>query len=299
MDSVPTGAADSYHSNPMPFSSGFHLEGAKQQLIAAINARKVTDRKIGTEWAVLPAIAYIAILAIMITILLIKVFDLIERIAINPYDVTAIEEISAYYVTAILLNLLSAIPYTLYAILTHKILSRHNEHSERESHLRMGILSFLRAAAGSPEKEYIISSEVATMTMLHNEAGANETRRTALFWALVIGFLWVPGISVILAILSIYMFYFLMNDNWHHDRRFHEFMTQAYSALYKLGYSYAPIGSLRRLEKRSFVFYLVLSILTAGLFVLYWWYTLVKDPNEHYQHQWLVEDHLVSVITQK
>lgn len=76
-------------------------------------------------------------------------------------------------------------------------------------------------------------------------------------------------------------------------------MTQAYSALYKLGYSYAPIGSLRRLEKRSFVLYLVLSILTAGLFVFYWWNTLVKDPNEHYQQQWLVEDHLVSVITQK
>lgn len=54
MDSVPRGAADSYHSNPMPLSSGFHLEGAKQQLIAAINARKVTDRKIGTEWAYSP-----------------------------------------------------------------------------------------------------------------------------------------------------------------------------------------------------------------------------------------------------
>lgn len=125
----------------------------------------------------------------MMAVYLIMFFELIERIVIDPYYIPATDDISGFYVTAILLNLLSAIPYTLYAILTHKILSRHNEHSERESHLRMGILSFLRAAAGSPEKEYIISSEVATMNMLHNEAGANETRRTPVLWALVIGFL--------------------------------------------------------------------------------------------------------------
>lgn len=300
MDSIPTRPLDSVQTRPMPFSAGFHIDGAKQQLMAAINARNVTDENIGNGWIVIPIITYIAGMVAILIFFTGTVLDIIQEIIANPYYTTPTDEILARLNLIILIDIVwSILSYALFAILAYKLMNRHNEHSERESHLRMGILSFLRAAAGSPEKEAIISTEIATMNMLHSEASSEEPRRMPVLWALVIGFLWVPGLNFILMIVSAYMFYFLTKENWQHDRRFHDFMAQAYSALYKLGYSYAPVAGVKRLERRSFILYLVLSIITGGLFVLYWWYALVKDPNEHYRQQWHVEDHLANVIAQK
>jgi len=300
MDSIPTGMPGRPTMPMAPLSAGFHLDGARQQLLGAVNARSITDKHIPKTWVLLPIIVYIVGFVAIVAIIAVQVSDLITLMIENPSHFPTDAELLRRFGWITDISLIwSMISYALFAVLAYKLLSRHNEHFEREAHLRMGILSFLRAAAGSPERESIVSSEIATMNMLHSEASSAEPRRSALLWALVIGFMWIPGFNFIAMILSLYMFYFLMKETWGHDKRFHEFMTQAYSALYKLGYSCAPVFGVRTLDRRSFALYLVISILTAGLFVLYWWYVLAKDPEEHYRQQWSVEDHLWNTIAQK
>ncbi|MEM2838469.1 MAG: DUF4234 domain-containing protein [Thermoplasmata archaeon] len=300
MDSIPTGPPGRMPVQTMPFSEGFHLDGARQQLLAAVNARNVTDVRIPKIWVLLPIIVYIASIIVIAVIFAVQVSDLVTRLIEDPSYIPTDEEILQSMGWLVTVSLIwSIISYALFAVLTYKLLNRHNEHFERESHLRMGIISFLRAAAGSPERESIVSSEIATMNMLQSESSSEEPRRSSVLWALVIGFMWVPVFNLIAMILSLYMFYFLMKEIWEHDRRFHEFMAQTYSALSKLGYQFSPMSGVRALERRSFILYLVLSILTLGLFVLYWWYVLAKDPEEHYREQWYVEDHLATTIAQK
>jgi len=300
MDSIPSGTA----GGPIPpitsFSAGFHISGARQQILGAINARSLTDRRIPAIWVLLPIVVYLIGFVALLVIIGLQYFDILSQFLADPNYSPTQEELLQRFGPAIDVGVLwSIIAFALFAVLTYKLITRHNEHFEREAHLRMGILSFLRAAAGSPEMQAMISSEIATMNMLHSDASYREPRRNPILWALVIGLMWVPIFELIAAILSLYMFYFLMKEIWEHDNRFHAFMAQTYSALQKLGYSFSPVFGARRIEKRSFVLYLVISLLTMGLFVLYWWYVLAKDPGEHYRQQWSVEDHLLSTIAQK
>ena len=50
------------------------------------------------------------------------------------------------------------------------------------------------------------------------------------------------------------------------------------------------------LPDRSFVLYLILTIITLGIFGIYWLYVLLKDPNEHFKHHILVEDRLLGQL---
>ncbi|MEI6797346.1 MAG: DUF4234 domain-containing protein, partial [Methanomassiliicoccales archaeon] len=51
--------------------------------------------------------------------------------------------------------------------------------------------------------------------------------------------------------------------------------------------------SWKTLPERSFVIYLVLTIVTLGLFMFYWVYVIIKDMNEHMKNQWAFEDQLL------
>ena len=69
----------------------------------------------------------------------------------------------------------------------------------------------------------------------------------------------------------------------------------ARNALSKLGFPAGRPFTIQRLPERSFALYLVLTIFT-GIFVYYWLYALVKDPNEHFKYQWEFEDNLTSSL---
>jgi len=45
---------------------------------------------------------------------------------------------------------------------------------------------------------------------------------------------------------------------------------------------------------RSFVLYFILSIITVGIFSVYWIYVLLTDPNSHFRQQALIEDTVVA-----
>jgi hypothetical protein len=49
-------------------------------------------------------------------------------------------------------------------------------------------------------------------------------------------------------------------------------------------------------RKRDSMLFLLLTIITAGLFWIYWFYTLLRDFNEHFANQALFEDRILAVL---
>ncbi|MFQ5950797.1 MAG: DUF4234 domain-containing protein, partial [Candidatus Geothermarchaeales archaeon] len=53
----------------------------------------------------------------------------------------------------------------------------------------------------------------------------------------------------------------------------------------------------RPMPERSVVLYLVLSIVTLGIFGIYWLYTLIDDPNLHFRHHIHTEDDALGALS--
>ena len=73
---------------------------------------------------------------------------------------------------------------------------------------------------------------------------------------------------------------------------FFRFLEDISKVLGKCGITFSLPRRTVVLPDRSFVLYLILTIITLGLFGIYWLYVLLKDPNEHFKHHILVEDQL-------
>jgi hypothetical protein len=119
------------------------------------------------------------------------------------------------------------------------------------------------------------------------EARAEETDKGAVLWAIL---------SAVIFIAEWYINYFLMKDFYTHERREDGFWEDLGKVSDKLGVKFSAPRRSEILPNRSFVLYLILSIITLGLFRIYWLYVLLKDPNEHFKYHIQAEDHLLSTL---
>jgi hypothetical protein len=67
-------------------------------------------------------------------------------------------------------------------------------------------------------------------------------------------------------------------------------------ALRKLGKKFEPSVSARSHKERPFLLYAALTVITFGVFGIYWLYTLIDDPNKHFERQRVVEDALANAV---
>lgn len=174
-------------------------------------------------------------------------------------------------------------------ILLYMLFSRNNRHTRREAMLRRAIIDFLRSRAVEMGVINEISSEIQTMESIDYESRMREPERNAALWSLL------PLVPVVGWIFFLIAMYYLSSYPAPHDRRWHAFTQQVQSAGSKLGMS-MMLPSWKTIPERSFVIYLILTILTLGLFIFYWYYVLIKDINEHYMVQWQFEDQLLREI---
>lgn len=303
-------------------------ENAKRQILGAINARSKTDEILPSLWVIVPILIVIASIVVGVALMLSWAFNVDQDVA-DPFDVIEPE----FYFGFAIIIVGSTAAYIIFGILAYKLVNRQNEHYVRESHLRTGIIYYLRGAAGSPEKEATIASELATMNSLQSQANMGEKQRTPIAWALVIvlpslitvliaaSFLIIAvGIDpvestdeledlipfilltstswvflLIIFVLNMYMFYFLMKTMYEHDNRWNMFAQQTQYAMYKLGYQIGP-PYWAPLPNRSFVLYFI-AIIFISPFILYWWYVLIKDPNQHFKNQWYFEDQIAAALS--
>lgn len=183
------------------------------------------------------------------------------------------------------LTLAGIVGAILLFVLLYKLIKRRNEHFKRHQLLEEDIIGVLNSLAG--KKRSKIEDKLASVERSTREAKLNEKEQSAFLWAILCFFI---------PFVGLYVGYFLMRDLYRHERREDFFLED-------LGKAAAPVVALelprrfRSTPDRNIVLYIVLTILTAGIFGIYWLYTLIVDPNNHFDHQVKWEDKLLSSLS--
>ncbi|MDI6806169.1 MAG: hypothetical protein QMD20_05865 [Candidatus Bathyarchaeia archaeon] len=185
----------------------------------------------------------------------------------------------------VILVLVSLLSFVVSIILTYKLVKRRNTHFQRQIFLSEDVLSRLKEITST--KGTSAEAEMATLERTLREVKVEETEKSAVLWAIL---------SAIIFIASWYVYYFLMKDFYKHERREDTFFEDVGRVLGKSGITFTPPRRMKPIPDRSFVLYLIVTIITAGIFEIYWLYVLLIDPNEHFKYHIELEDELFKVL---
>ncbi len=273
-----------------------------ENLRQGVRDRANTDKILSPAWVLLPLIA-VAIGVVVATSALVLAFTAVASIPIedlegfdplNPdFDLNipppsvsglpgALALISSFGLVGGLLSSL------LYAYLLYILLSRRNKHFRRQSRFSEDLISHLRSLTSKKglDEEVGLSNLERTAREMKN----TDDEKSAILWT-VLAFIPILNVFAIL-----YILYFLGKDFRIHERNEDGFIEDSNRILQSAGLEL----SVRRMDptpNRSFILYIILSIVTFGLFGIYWLYTLIADPNAHFQHHQQYEDDLISKLS--
>jgi len=186
---------------------------------------------------------------------------------------------------AVLLTLVTCGIYGLYIF--YKLMERRDQHLARMANMVNTSVALLREKAAAAGNTELIGEELAQIEMVQREMYLQSPERGAALW-LVIGIL--TGIGIWIG------YYFIMDDMARHDQLEAQYFTVMSSALAKLGLSAQGSQAAPNIPDRSFVAYLLLSLVTCGIFAFYWLYVLVEDGNRHVEAQVQWEDFIYSAL---
>ncbi len=186
---------------------------------------------------------------------------------------------------AVLLSLVTCGIYGLFIF--YKLLDRRDKHLARVANMANTAVALMTEKADAAGKTELISQEMSQIQMIQREMYDQSRERGAALW-LVIGIL--TGIGIWIG------YYFIMDDLARHDQLEAQFFTLMSGALAKLGLAAEGSQAAPNMPERNFVVYLVLSIVTCGIFSFYWLYALVDDGNRHVEAQVQWEDFIYSAL---
>ncbi len=181
--------------------------------------------------------------------------------------------------------LFAIITFILNLIIIYKLVKRRNTHFKRQIFLFEDIVTAIKAIA--TKKGVDLEVGLASGERTVREVKAEETEKGAMLWAILSAFIF-PAVW--------YVWYFLTTDFYKHERREDGFWEDISRLLDKSGITFVVPRRVEPVLERSFVLYLILTIMTAGLFGIYWLYVLLKDPNHHFLYHRQIEDQLLSTL---
>lgn len=283
------------------------IEQTKKQIIDLIRQRRSTDEIINPWW--------------IFVVIAIQIISAIAGFAASLSALFSGASTSSVLIGQAILYGGTITAMLIMVYLIFHMVDRQNLHFTREWRLRSSVLNLIKSLAGSPEAEALLIRDIGPMLGAHRPA---ETYRNPTLWAFIAG---VPAIvvamiglasgagiysvfltpvlavifliSIIIAgicgILTIYIYYFLLKDMQEHDKRWWQFIIATTNALTKFGiqpdYSIQP----RALPIREPWIYVILSIFVP-LFLVFWFYVLITDPNDHFKRQWMFEKWLYESV---
>jgi hypothetical protein len=180
----------------------------------------------------------------------------------------------------------------LYVYLFYILINRRNKHFARQSRFGEDLINYLKGVSAR-KKTVDVQTGVSALERTARDAKYEEVEKSAGLWAILTI---IPMVNVF-AIL--YILYFLGTDYRRHEIRENGFVEDTNKVLEKLGIGGISERRLEPIPDRSFVLYLVLTVVTGGLFGIYWLYTLITDPNNHFKHHVKWEDNLVTNLEGK
>ncbi len=288
------------------------------EIISLIGSRGSTDRKMTRLWAMIP----VGVLTITMGYIL-----QIIRMMSFPYDHWDNEWMGVFYLGALIVGL--PLFGALFGAMVYKMIKRINLHTRREDALRAATMAYLRTAAGSAEKEQQIMTELLRMSAFDGQALTYEKKHKPAQWAwgITLLFLAYPvyfgiiriayelmddpweisrismlfsvfsyGMMLVTLIASAYIVNFFMRTIYTHDFRWNGFTNTTMMAFHRLGKVDTNRWEHEPLKERSMIVYAVLTILTVGVFLFYWFYVLVEDPNKHFEQQHRFENMLRRIV---
>ncbi|TET20478.1 DUF4234 domain-containing protein [Candidatus Bathyarchaeota archaeon] len=202
----------------------------------------------------------------------------------EPYTTT----LPMLAVLTTLLWLLAIIGLIVSIILTYKLVKRQNTHFKRQMFLSEDVITAVKTIAAKKDVDVEVGLSSCERTV--RETKAEETEKSAVLWAILSAVPYVGSLAIW------YVYYFLMKDFYKHERREDGFVEDINRVLDKCDIKFSAPRRTEILPNRSFVLYLILNIITVGLFGIYWLYVLLKDPNEHFKYHIQIEDELLSTL---
>jgi hypothetical protein len=186
---------------------------------------------------------------------------------------------------------LSIITFGIYAIYAHyKLIQREQEHFDRMGRFNSDLYKLTSEQADDTGKAGEVSAQLDELRGMDEDFQRLQAgkERSAALWTII---------SIItFGLAYFYVYYFLHKDLIEHQRAEAEYIEKASLVLNQLGVGKHPIGVEQIVGERSYALYLLLSIVTFGLFGIYWNYTFFKDGNAHFLEHRRFEDQLMSVI---
>jgi hypothetical protein len=271
--------------------STFPLSAAIEDLRKYSELRQRTDKIISYWWVAVPA-ATIAISLSTIVVLFAGIGAIIGSAASSPSPNISSFALSPMFLNIEYLDLASFAILIAYLFLVYNLIKRRNEHFERQGRVLYDATYVLKQTMISRTGQ--LSSEQANhflqIDAVMDTMRREENPRSALLWAVL---LIIPIVDVV---AYFYTLYFLMHDFQQHETR--EDYVVAMLSYLGAGIGAQPIiGRSRKMGQRSFILYLVLLVVTLGIFGIYWVYVLIKDPNDHFEGDAAIESQLQNLVT--
>ena len=252
-----------------------------------IQAREESDRQMSRAWLLvylLPIGVSVIATGYSIVVLL-KFFSLIDlsdsQLYYSSYGALS-DEFALLWLTV---GLTSLVNFVVSITFMYLLINRRGTHFRRQKFLFKGIMSAVNSLAKSKN----IEVEAALFSLERNvrEAESEETAKSAVLWALL---------SAFVPFVQLYFYCFLMKDFYRHEQREDGFWEDLSRTLTKLGVAFSVPRRTEAIPYRSSVLYLILTIVTTGLFGVYWFFVLLRDPNEHFKYHVETENQLLAAL---
>ncbi|HJX04378.1 MAG TPA: zinc ribbon domain-containing protein [Thermoplasmata archaeon] len=291
----------------------------REALIKIIQTRASSDEIVTPLWIYLMIVVYLASIVASVAIGFSIAGDILREDPSSFSRELMFEDLKD---ELWLPSLLSVIFYVFASSLAFLLISRLNKHFERDKNMRRGLLTFVTSAASTPDLKKAVEIDLDMMSQTDDLINSTEKRRTPIVWALVVAAPLMVSIlqwafifngesyqeyqrtSILFFLLQLVAYIplfelsvYLGKSIYDHHNRWMEFTLQAATATQKLGFKEGRSYWARPMPTRAYALYVFVTIISVGLFMFYWWYMLIKEPNDHLKTQWSFEDAFVESIS--
>lgn len=177
--------------------------------------------------------------------------------------------------------------YSMYG--TYKLVDRRHQHAQRRLAFQSYMWHALNARAEATGKKDEVAEGLDNLSRIYQQMEAFERRnkREPVLWMIL---------RFVVTFVGGYINHFLNKD-----LRFYEEWESSYAAnaewvMSRLGYPVQLPPRRQPIRDRSTGLYVLLTIVTVGIFSLYWRYATMMDGNGHFDDDVAVEDALLSAL---
>ena len=249
-----------------------------------IRRRTSTDRRMGYAWMIVPLLPILVgiVLAVSFVGIILSAIPRMTTIEQTGTFPQPIAELFSLYLFAIASFFVVMV---LGSFALYYFIDRRNAHFNRQKQLFRTVAEYLESRAAIK-----VGENVSTLSYILDDAAVEEQDRPAGVWAVLNLF--------VTPIVSLFVAYSLTQDFRGHEQRQQRYISALPAAFGDVGLT-SPTFPTQTTRGRDPLLYVVLTVITGGLFWVYWFYTILRDYNNHFRAQAKIEDDMLATLRPK